>query len=148
MNFLDYIRDRKAEDTFTRELEQAVDRARLHKEWEVEYMNWRAYEMDLNIDKRIAREEGLQEGREEGLQKGREEGLQKGREEGRQEGRQEGEYKQLIRLVCRKRDKGLCPEEAADQLESDTGQVREMYRIMDSLGTSDIDAVYRELVGK
>ena len=115
-------------------------------------MNWRAYEMDLNIDKRIAREEGLQEGREEGLQKGREEGLQKGREEGlqegRQEGRQEGEYKQLIRLVCRKRDKGLCPEEAADQLESDTGQVREMYRIMDSLGTSDIDAVYRELVGK
>ena len=54
----------------------------------------------------------------------------------------------MIRLVCRKRDKGLCPEEAADQLESDTGQVREMYRIMDSLGTSDIDAVYRELVGK
>ena len=81
--FLDYIRDDTAEDGFTRELEQAVERARDHKEWEVEYMNWRAYEMDLSIDKRIAREEGLAEGREEG----REEGLAEGRAEGQETAR-------------------------------------------------------------
>ena len=69
--FLDYIRDDTAEDGFTRELEQAVERARDHKEWEVEYMNWRAYEMDLSIDKRIAREEGLAEGRAEGQETAR-----------------------------------------------------------------------------
>ena len=89
--FLDYIRDDTAEDGFTRELEQAVERARDHKEWEVEYMNWRAYEMDLSIDKRIAREEGLAEGREEGREEGLAEGREEGREEGLAEGRAEGQ---------------------------------------------------------
>lgn len=113
-------------------------------------MNWRAYEMDQNIDKRIAREEGWQEGREEGLQEGREEGReegwQEGREEGREEGRQEGEYKQLIRQVCKKKEKGISPEDAADQLESDTDQIRRIYDVIDSVGVSgDLDAIYREL---
>ena len=89
--FLDYIRDDTAEDGFTRELEQAVERARDHKEWEVEYMNWRAYEMDLSIYKRIAREEGLAEGREEGREEGLAEGREEGREEGLAEGRAEGQ---------------------------------------------------------
>ena len=83
VSFLDYIKDHTAEDAFTGELEQAVEKARTHKEWEVEYMNWRAYEMDLNIDKRIAREEGLEEGREEGRREGREEGRKEGLDEGR-----------------------------------------------------------------
>ena len=65
VGLLDYIRDNRPEDAFTEQLEQEVSKARRHKEWEVEYMNWRAYEMDLNIDKRIAREEGREEGREE-----------------------------------------------------------------------------------
>ena len=49
VGLLDYIRDNRPEDTFTEQLEQEVSKARRHKEWEVEYMNWRAYEMDLNI---------------------------------------------------------------------------------------------------
>ena len=95
--FLDYIRDDTAEDGFTRELEQAVERARDHKEWEVEYMNWRAYEMDLSIDKRIAREEGLAEGREEG----REEGLAEGPAEGQETARLDA-IRIMIRYVVPK----------------------------------------------
>jgi predicted transposase/invertase (TIGR01784 family) len=68
---LNYIRDNQPTDYFTEELNHAVAKARDHKEWEVEYMNWRAYEMDINIDKRIAREEGLAEGRTQGLAEGR-----------------------------------------------------------------------------
>ncbi len=63
---LDYIKDNRVTDEFTKELDDAVAKARDHKEWEVEYMYWRAYEMDLNIDKRIAREEGREEGMAEG----------------------------------------------------------------------------------
>ena len=123
--FLDYIRDRKVTDDFTRELDQAVAKARTHKEWEVEYMNWRAYEMDFKIDKRIAREEG------------------------REEGRAEGEYKRLITQVCKKKSKGLDPEEAADQLESETEEIRRLYEVIDSVGTiDDIDAIYEEFMKK
>ena len=130
--FLDYIRDQKAEDEFTRQLGQAVVKAWIHREWEVEYMNWRAYEMDLNIDKRIAREEGHEEGRKEG----------------REEGYEEGDWKRLIRQVCKKREKGMDPEDAADQLESDLEQVQKLYHIMDSSGTTDVDTIYNKLVDK
>ena len=126
VSFLDYIKDHTAEDAFTGELEQAVEKARTHKEWEVEYMNWRAYEMDLNIDKRIAREEGLEEGREEG--------------------REEGEYKKLIELVCKKKTKSLSPEEAADQLESDIEQIRGLYKVIDEVGKDDVDVIYKEFI--
>ncbi len=90
-------------------------------------MNWRAYEMDRNIDKRIAREEGLAEGREEGLA--------------------EGEFRTLIKLVCKKKAKGLQSTEAAEQLESDEGQILQIYKAIDSVGTmDDVDAVYAELM--
>ena len=85
-HFLDYIKDNRAADEFTRELEQAVEKARTHKEWEVEYMNWRAYEMDVNIAKRKAREEGWKEGQREGWKEGQREGQKEGQKEGRKEG--------------------------------------------------------------
>jgi predicted transposase/invertase (TIGR01784 family) len=59
---LDYIRDGKPTDEFTSELEQEVKKARTHKDWEVEYMQWRAYEMDVNSDKKRARKEGYDQG--------------------------------------------------------------------------------------
>ncbi len=102
-------------------------------------MNWRAYEMDLNIDKRIAREEGREEGRAEGREVGR--------EEGREEGRAEGEYKQLIRLTCKKKAKGFGPEKAAEQLESDEDEIRRIYEAIDAVGTvEDVDAIYGEFL--
>lgn len=46
--------------------------ARAHKEWEVEYMTWKAYEMDARREGRI---EGRREGRIEGRIEGRAEGI-------------------------------------------------------------------------
>lgn len=42
------------------------------------YMNWRAYEMDVNIAKRKAREEGWKEGQREGQKEGQKEGRKEG----------------------------------------------------------------------
>ena len=88
-----HLQNDKASDWFTEELNEAVNVARRNDQWEVEYMNWRAYEMDINIDKRIAREEGLEEGRREG----REIGLQEGRAEGKAAG--EAEINQLYQML-------------------------------------------------
>ena len=82
-------------------------------------MNWRAYEMDMNIEKRNARAEGLKE----------------------------GEYKQLIRLACKKKVKGFSPEEAAEQLESDAEQIRQIYEAIDTAGTfDDVEVIYRTFI--
>lgn len=66
-SLLEYIRTQQASDSFTQTLDNAVMKVREHKEWEMEYMNWRAYEMDVNIDKRLAREEGREQGRAESV---------------------------------------------------------------------------------
>ena len=48
--------------------------------------------------------------------------------------------------VGKKKGKGLSPEIAAEQLESDVQQIRCVYAAMDSLGvTDDVDAIYAEL---
>lgn len=118
VKFMTYIRENTAGDAFTEELDKAVRKARSHKKWEVEYMNWRAFEMDISIGKRIAREEGLAEG-----------GL-----------------KNLINLVCKKKAKGFQVPEVAEQLESDEEQILQIYKAIDSVGTlDDVDAVYEEL---
>ncbi len=119
--FMAYIRENTAGDTFTEELDKAVEKARSHKEWEVEYMNWRAFEMDISIGNRIAREEGLAE----------------------------GQLKTLINLVCKKKAKGLQVPEVAEQLESNQEQILQIYKAIDSVGTlDDVDAVYEELMKK
>ncbi|MCM1234858.1 MAG: hypothetical protein NC489_32550, partial [Ruminococcus flavefaciens] len=95
------------------------------------------------IDKRIAREEGWEEGREEGW----EEGWEEGREEGLEEGRQEGEYKSLIRQACKKKAKGLTPEDAAEQLESDIEQMQSIFAIIDTVGNPEnLEMIYKEFV--
>lgn len=58
--FLDYLNGKINEDNLVGEIERAVEKARMHKEWEVEYMTWQAFEMD-------ARREGRAEGRAEGI---------------------------------------------------------------------------------
>lgn len=90
-------------------------------------MNRRAFEMDYNIGKRIAREEGWEEGKEEG--------------------RKEGECKNLIKQVCKKKVRGLTPEDAAEQLESDIGQVKSIYAAIDSAeNPDDIDMIYEKYI--
>ena len=92
-------------------------------------------QLDYTFDRQIMleREEARREGREEG------------REEGHEEGFGEGECRQLIRQVYKKRAKRLSPEDAADQLECDIEQIRNIYHVMDSLKTTDIDTVYKKL---
>ena len=52
----------------------------------------------------------------------------------------------LLEEVGKKKGKGLSPEVAAEQLESDVQQIRCVYAAMDSLGvTDDVDAIYAEL---
>ena len=50
-----------ASDSFTKKLDAAVDKARLHKEWRVEFMDWQANEMRHAYEKEEARMEGKNE---------------------------------------------------------------------------------------
>ena len=54
--FLDYLHGKINKNELVEEIEKAVEKARMHKEWEVEYMTWQAFEMDA---KREGRAEGI-----------------------------------------------------------------------------------------
>lgn len=54
--FLDYLHGKMSGNELVGEIEKAVEKARMHKEWEVEYMTWQAFEMDA---KREGRAEGI-----------------------------------------------------------------------------------------
>ncbi len=59
-NLLNYFESSVPQDSFTRELDDAVNKAREHKEWRREYMNWLTWETDI-------REEARAEGRAEAI---------------------------------------------------------------------------------
>lgn len=65
------------------------------------------------------RVEGRVEGRAEGRVEGRAEGRVEGRAEGRVEGRMEGKAEYLVRLVCKRLQKGKAPGVIAEELEED-----------------------------
>ena len=54
---------------------------------------------DVQETRRIARDEGLQEGRQKGLQEGRQKGLQEGLQEGKLVGKQEGKLEATIGII-------------------------------------------------
>lgn len=78
-----YLVEHEATDSFTDKLDAAVNAARSHNEWRVEYMNNRAYEMDHQDDLVMAREEGISQGieigRDQGIEIGRDQGINIGR---------------------------------------------------------------------
>ena len=90
----EYFMAEIVDDAFTAELQNAISAARSNQKWEVEYMEWLASEMDREIEKEEAKEEGRKEGieagRKEGIEEGRKEGIEAGRKEGIEEGRKEG----------------------------------------------------------
>ncbi len=61
--FLDYVETKEAADSFTRQLDQAVEAAKHNEQWRQEYMK----ELLIRYDERI---EGLAEGMEKGFEKG------------------------------------------------------------------------------
>ena len=99
---LDYIETGKAEDAYTRELDDAVAEVRSDDKWREPIMTVEMMLEDCAYDAREkGREEGRAEGREEGRAEGREEGRAEGREEGREEGRAEGTASEKKNTVLR-----------------------------------------------
>jgi predicted transposase/invertase (TIGR01784 family) len=113
---LDYIKNNKATDALTRELDNAVKKVREHKEWEIEYMNWRAYEMDKNIEKRMARAAGLAQGLEVGRSEGRAAGLAQGLEKGRKD------------IILNMHQKGFTLEQIADATNESPEEIRNILK--------------------
>lgn len=110
-NLLEYFGSLVPQDAYTRELDEAVTAARVHREWRREYMK-------LEVLKQCIRREGRAEGRTEGL------------EEGRVEGRTEGETIRLANQVYRKIMKGKTPEETAEALEEGLVEIRRIYDVV------------------
>lgn len=56
-DFLDYLQGKGIKNDFTRQIDEEVNKARVHEEWRVEYMS-------LFLRDQEMREEGREEGRE------------------------------------------------------------------------------------
>lgn len=63
----------------------------------------------------------------EASRKGMKSGMEQGIQQGRKQGIQQGISMHLIDLVCKKLEKGKSPEEAADELETDIGEILPIY---------------------
>ena len=90
---LDYIETGKAEDAYTRELDDAVAEVRNDDKWREPIMTVEMMLEDCAYD---AREKGREEGRAEG----REEGRAEGREEGRAEGTASEKKNTVLRMLA------------------------------------------------
>ncbi|MEE1035255.1 MAG: hypothetical protein U0L06_11890, partial [Agathobacter sp.] len=66
--FLDWLIGKQGKSELVKALDNAVQKARDHEEWRLEYMTLLMRDQEMI---RRGREEGLQVGREEGLQAGR-----------------------------------------------------------------------------
>lgn len=106
---LDYIEGKGASDTFTRELENAVQSIRQNEDWRRDYMT-------------------LQQEYQERFQEGKEEGWLEGRHEGKIEGRREGKIEGKIELLAH--DFHLTVPEIAEKLLLSEDEVQ---RILDHL---------------
>ena len=58
--FLDYVETKKTTNNYTRQLDESVDKARMNKEWRVEYMKTLLHDMDV-------RQEGIDMGIAKGM---------------------------------------------------------------------------------
>lgn len=114
---LDYIEGKGASDTFTRELENAVQSVRQNEDWRRDYMTLQQ-----------EYQEHFQEGKEEGWLEGRHEGKIEGRREGKIEGRREGKIEGKIELLAH--DFHLTVPEIAEKLLLSEDEVQ---RILDHL---------------
>ncbi len=90
--FLNYVAGKKGDiDNYIKQIDNAVKTAKKNVSWRLQYMEWR---MEMENERRKAREQGLQEGleqgREQGLKQGLEQGLQEGLEQGLEQGREQG----------------------------------------------------------
>ncbi len=99
-NLLRYFESFVPQDSFTKELDDAVMYAKEHRKWRHEYMKLTLWEMDI-------KREAEKEGRAAGLA--------------------EGEVRILVSLVCRKMAKGKSPKVIAEELEMDLPRIARIY---------------------
>ena len=55
-----------------------------------------------------------------------------------------GEVQKLIRLTCKKYQKGLTVEETAEMFEEDTKTIGKIYDAIKTAGTDDVEEIYKE----
>lgn len=106
---LDYIDGRQPKDTFTQELEAAVEAVRKNEKWRLGYMT-----LQMKYDEKF----------EEGIERGRQEGMEQGMRRGKQEGRLEGAVYTLNEL-------GYSISEIAKKLNQKEDKVLEILRPTD-----------------
>lgn len=119
---LEYFESMVPRDAYTRELEDAVAEAREHTEWRREYMKLEAWEQRIRLEER---------------------------EEGIAEGELKGETAKLASLISRKIKKGKTPEETAEDLDEDIGEVRRIYDVVARhCPDYDMEKILAELLDK
>lgn len=82
---------------------------------------------------------------EDGIEKGIKRGIEQGIEKGIEKGIEQGEMNKLISQVMKKRNKGMSPDEIAEDLEEDPAVVRQIYSTLMEYPDQDVDAVYQHL---
>lgn len=134
-DLLDYFRTGNPTDTFTRGLQDEVEKIRQDTEWRENYMT---YEMKIELQSRIGREkaeaearaagmaEGLAEGKAKGLAEGREQGLAEGKAQGLAEGEAAGPKAKEKELAHKWLRKGKTIQEIAEDLDKPAEYVREL----------------------
>ena len=114
------------------------------------------YEMDIEVQREEAFEEGERLGRMEGERLGRMEGERLGRMEGERLGRIEGErlgcdkgeLLKLIELVVRKLRKGDTAEQTAELLEEPLEVIQKIYEASGEFAPEyDVQSIYRKYIG-
>ena len=102
---LDYVDGKGVSDTFTRDLEEAVQSARQNEKWRLDYMT-------LQQEYR----ERFQEGKAEGIKEGRKEGKREGVKEGKIVGKIETLYEELHMTVVEIAEKLAISEEEVQRI--------------------------------
>ena len=102
---LDYVDGKGVSDTFTRNLEEAVQSARQNEKWRLDYMT-------LQQEYR----ERFQEGKAEGIKEGRKEGKREGVKEGKIVGKIETLYEELHMTVVEIAEKLAISEEEVQRI--------------------------------
>lgn len=98
----------------------------------MEILNWAEGDEDMAFQYNIVRmvEDEKAEGRAQGLSEGRAQGLEEGRARGFQEGLSKGELLKTISLLRKKYRKGKTLSEAAEELEEDASQLKQLYDLI------------------
>ncbi len=103
-------------------------------------------EYDEEFHIKCEREIALEEGEEIGLRKGQKIGEEIGEEIGRRKGVAVGQNELLTAMIRKKYVKGLTEAEIADALETDTGYVRQVIRLLEKFPEDDDASIAEKLL--